>query len=658
MTRRKNYRPLLWITALLIVSSILYIRFWPSESVPSLGSDMPKNIAMEPVTPQNIESPAAEVLSERIAEYHINVRLDESAHLLQAAQTVTWLNPGKKTVNELYFHLYPNAFESPDTTFMRESGGRLREDAMPADGYGGISLTALDTTDGLSLMNRIEYVQPDDGNAKDKTLMKIRLPQPVKSYERITLTMKFDVKLPKIFARMGYAEDFVMAGQWFPKVAAYEKVGVRGRSSEGWNLHQYHGNSEFYANYGIYSVKIEVPDTYTVAATGFPTKTPVLANGRKTYQFYADDVHDFGWAASPNFIYVEEPFSAPNVPGVRIKLYLDPKHENLKERYLYAAKAALSKFSEWYGSYPYSTLSIVVPPKAANGAGGMEYPTLITAFGAEDDSPGYNLERTVVHEIGHQYFYGLLASNEFEEAWLDEGFTSYAEDKLMEHEFGVAPNLAVEGSYMTDPAPLKLAAWEYKDHRHYAENVYMRSKLVLLAIEKQVGEKTMHRIMRTYTQKYRFKHPTTADFQRVVEQVTKRKWTDFFNQYVYGNQMADFAVEGIDTRVLDNEGAPRYEATVHIVKKGADYPSVPIVFHFADGTSTRKVWNGDGERMQYRLNHTAPLDWVMIDPLYTIVVENKHINNYMKAHVEEPVRTRVNLSIVKLLEMISSAVGW
>ncbi|GAC41531.1 M1 family metallopeptidase [Paenibacillus popilliae] len=658
MTRRKYYRPLLWIAALLIVSSILYVRYWSSGSVPSLGSDMPKNIAMEPVTPQNVESPAAEVLSERIVEYHINVRLDESAHLLQGAQTVTWINPGKKTVNELYFHLYPNAFESPDTTFMRESGGRMREDTMPADGYGGMSLTSLETTDGMSLMNRIQYVQPDDGNAKDKTLMKIRLPQPVKSYEKITLTMNFEVKLPKVFARMGYADDFVMAGQWFPKLVAYEKVGVRGHSAEGWNLHQYHGNSEFYANYGIYSVKIQVPDTYTVAATGFPTKTPVLVNGRKTYQFYADDVHDFAWAASPNFIYVEEPFSSLNVPGVRIKLYLDPKHENLKERYLFAAKAAISKFSEWYGSYPYSTLSIVVPPKAANGAGGMEYPTLITAFGAEDDSPGYNLERTVVHEIGHQYFYGLLASNEFEEAWLDEGLTSYAEDKLMEHEFGVAPNLAVQGSYITDPAPLKLVAWGYKDHKHYAENVYMRSKLVLLAIEKQVGEKTIRRIMRTYTQRYRFKHPTTADFQRVVEQVTKRKWNDFFNQYIYGNQMADFAVEGIDTRVVDSEGTSRYEATVHIVKKGADYPSVPIVFHFADSNTTRKVWIGDGERMQYRISHTAPLDWVMIDPLYTIVVENKHINNYMKAHVEEPIRTRVNLSIVKLLEMISNAIGW
>lgn len=96
MTRRKNYRPLLWIAAVLIVSSVLYVRFWPSESVPSLGSDMPKNIAMEPVTPQKVETPAAEVLSERIVEYHINVRLDESAHLLQGAQTVTWINPGKK----------------------------------------------------------------------------------------------------------------------------------------------------------------------------------------------------------------------------------------------------------------------------------------------------------------------------------------------------------------------------------------------------------------------------------------------------------------------------------------------------------------------------------------------------------------------------------
>ncbi|MBG9732767.1 M1 family metallopeptidase [Paenibacillus alvei] len=658
MTRSNVYRRLLFTALLLAACSFLLVRFWPSGTVPSLGPEVNKQAVQEPITQQAVETPSAEVLSERIAEYHIEVKLDESTHTLIGKQTVTWTNPGKATVNELYFHFYPNAFRSPDTTFMKESGGRLREDRLPADGYGGMTLKSLSTVDGMSLMNRTQFVQPDDGNSKDETLMKLRLTKPVRSQEKVTLRMEFEVKLPKVFARMGHADDFVMAGQWFPKIAAFEKAGVRGRSSDGWNLHQYHGNSEFYSNYGIYSVRIQVPDNYIVAATGFPTKTPVIADGKKSYQFYADDVHDFAWSASPKFVYFEEPFSSSQVPGVRIKLYLDPKHKDLKERYFYAAKTALSKFSEWYGKYPYSTLSIVVPPKAGNGAGGMEYPTLITAFGAEDESPGYDLERTVIHEIGHQYFYGILASNEFEEAWLDEGFTSYAEDKLMEQEFGVHPNNAVQASYITDPAPLKLEVWRYNNQDHYAENVYMRAKLVLLAIEKQVGEKMMNRIMKTYTQKYRFKHPTTADFQRVVEQVTNRKWIDFFQQYVYNGQMADFAVENIESRTIEANGSIKYEATVHIRKLGANYPSIPIVFGFTDGTTTRKSWNGEGDRIQYTITHKAPLSWVMVDPLYTIVVENKHINNYMRAHVDEPIRTRVNLSVIKVIEAVTNILGW
>lgn len=659
MTRSNIYRWILFTAFLLATCSFLLIQFWPPRSVPSLGLEVNKQAIQEkPIMQQVGDSPRAETLSECIAEYHIDVKLDESTHMLIGKQTVTWTNPGKATVNELFFHLYPNAFRSLDTTFMKESGGVLREDKFPANGYGGVKLNSLTTVDGMSLMNRVQFIQPDDGNKNDQTLMKLRLTKPVRSQEEVTLSMDFEVKLPKVFARMGYANDFVMAGQWFPKIAAYEKAGVRGRSSEGWNLHQYHGNSEFYSNFGIYSVRIQVPDDYFVAATGFPTKTPVIANGKKSYQFYADDVHDFAWSASPNFVYFEEPFSSSQVPGIRIKLYLDPKHKELKERYFYAAKTALSKFSEWYGKYPYSTLSIVVPPKAGNGAGGMEYPTLITAFGAEDESPGYNLERTVVHETGHQYFYGILASNEFEEAWLDEGFTSYAEDKLMEQEFGVIPNLTIEASCITDPAPLKLAAWRYKNQNHYVENVYMRAKLVLLAIEKQVGEKAMNRIMKTYAHKYRFKHPTTADFQRVVEQVTNRKWNDFFYQYVYNGQMADFAVENIDTRTSEDNGTIQYQATVHVRKLGANYPSTPIVFGFEDGTTTRKVWDGDGDRIQYTVTHKNPLSWVMVDPLYSIVVENKHINNFMRAHVNEPIRTRANLTVIKIIETVTNILGW
>lgn len=418
----------------------------------------------------------------------MDVKLVEG-NVLEGTQTITWTHPGKKTVSELYFHMYPNAFSSADTTFMKESGGKLRGDVMPTNGYGSMNITEMKTEDGLSLLHRMQYVQPDDGNIKDTTLIKVRLPKPVKGGESITLHTRFEVNLPKIFARMGTADHFVMAGQWFPKLSAYEPVGRRGRTTEGWNLHQYHGNSEFYADFGIYSVRIRVPETYKVAATGFPTQQAVVKNGEKVYQFYADDVHDFAWAASPDFVYAEEPFSAPNVPGVRIKLYLDPAHQDLKERYFYAAKAALANYSKWFGPYPYATLSIVVPPKAGNGAGGMEYPTLVTAFGADDTTPGYDLERTVVHEIGHQYFYGMVASNEFEEAWLDEGFTSYAEDKLMEQEYGLIPNLPVQSGLITSPSSLTQESWKFDSQNEYAANVYTRGKLVLLGIEHQVGAK-------------------------------------------------------------------------------------------------------------------------------------------------------------------------
>jgi hypothetical protein len=616
--------------------------------------------ASEPTEPQTIEKPDSVVLSKRVVEYHINIKLDEmnAKKTLQGEQSVTWTNPGKNIVSELYFHLYPNAFESKQSTFIKESGGKLRSDVMTDGSFGSMQITELKTTEGMSLIKRMQYVQPDDSNPNDHTLMKVRLTQPVKPGQSVTLNMKFNVNLPDVFARMGVSGNFVMAGQWFPKLSVYEPVGTRGRTSEGWNLHQYHGNSEFYSDFGIYSVRIQVPESYMVAATGFPTKAMTKQEGYKTYQYYAEDVHDFAWSASPDFIYAEQPFSAPNVPGVKIKLYLDPAHKDLQERYFHAAKVALAHYSEWFGNYPYSTLSIVVPPKGGNGAGGMEYPTLVTAFGAEDDNPGYDLERTVVHEIGHQYFYGMIANNEFEEAWLDEGFTSYAEDKVMEAEYGVMPNLLIESSYMTDPAPLSLFSWKYKNSAQYAENVYTRGKLVLIAMEKQVGAKTMAKILKTYASKWSFKHPTTSDFQRVVEQVTKKNWTDFFNQYVYNGFMTDYAVENISTKAVQQEGNKTYESVVILRKKGGDYPEVPVVFQFKDGTTVKRIWDGASTTIQYTLTHKTPLEWVMIDPNNTMVLENKRINNYMKAHIDEAVKTRINFSVAKLIESMLNTLGW
>lgn len=657
MKPKLSNRTFQWALALVfgLAITVTVSSFFPrgdSSARTALGEEPAAGESLSTEIPRESDSEPA--LSNRLVEYHMAVSLSPEEKLIHGAQTVTWKNPGAQPVSQLYLHTYPNAFSSKKTTFMQESGGRLRGDKQQEDGFGQMQLDSLATEQGENLLDRTSYVQPDDGNKNDQTLMKIELPTPVQPGGKITLTMEFRVRLPQVFARMGYSGNFVMAGQWFPKLAVYEPAGTRGRTQEGWNLHQYHGNSEFYADFGIYNVKIKVPANYTVAATGFPTKPAAVENGVKVYRFYADDVHDFAWAASPDFIYVEEPFSTPNVPGVKIKLYLDPAHEHLKSRYLAAAKKSLARYSEWYGPYPYSTLSVVVPPAVGNGAGGMEYPTLVTAWGADNKSPGLDLERVVVHEIGHQFFYGMVASNEFEEAWLDEGFTSYAEDKVMEKEYGVRSNLPMEASYITAPESLTRNAWDYGGHDQYAENVYTRAKLALFAIEKEIGSDQMSKVMKAYFQRWKFKHPATADFQTVLEEKTGKSWKEFFDQFVYSGGMADFEVAGIQVE----KAADGYKSQVLIRKNGANVSPVPIRFRFTDGTVMDKSWDGQGSEIVYTLAHSAPLQWAFIDPEHTLVLENKHINNFMKQKVDSKTSIRLNVGATRVLELLFGWLGW
>jgi hypothetical protein len=617
-----------------------------------------KNTANEMVTPAPEIPQAPEPLSQRVVEYHMSVTLDAAKMRLKGSQNLTWKNPGTVPVKELYFHLYPNAFESKQSTFMKESGGQLRNDKAKADSSGNVRVLSIMTVQGDDLMSRMSFVQPDDGNKNDHTLMKLVLPTAVLPGEQVTLLTQFEVALPAAFARMGYVGDYVMAGQWYPKLAVYELKGVRGRTEEGWNLHQYHGNSEFYADFGIFDVIIKVPADDIVAATGFPTQQPVVSGDMKTYHYYADDVHDFAWAASPHFVYHEEPFSAPNVPGVKIKLYLDPKQQDLMDRYLAAAKKSLTRYSEWYGEYPYSTLSIVVPPPGGNGTGGMEYPTLVTAWDATEANPGLDLERVVVHEIGHQYWYGMVASNEFEEAWLDEGFTSYSEDRVMAEEYGNASNLPIEASYITDPAALKRNAWDYTTRGEYADNVYTKAKLALTAIERQVGTQTMNKVLRTYFERWKFRHPSTEDFQKVLQDVTKADWTTFFDQYVYGGLMVDYSIESIRSVPVAVDGKSMVESTIVVQKHGGTAGTVPIEVHLNDGSTVVRMWDGQDAQVKLKVVEKAPVDWAAIDPHHTLVLENRHINNFLKTTVDTKWSVRWNLGLTKLIEIVLNGVAW
>lgn len=651
--KRKFMKPLL-IPLLLLLVFLALASLHPGKSAPAGGKQETRERAT-PDAAEELAKPKPVPLSRHVTEYHIGVHYDEKKHILIGEQTVTWKHPGKKPVNELYLHLYPNAFRSPETTFMKESGGKLRDSRMKTGSFGSMTVSSVKTLDGEDVTHRMSFVQPDDGNPEDRTLVKLRLPKPARPGEAVTLQMRFEVRLPHVFARMGISGDFLMAGQWYPKLAVYETAGTRGRKEEGWSLHQYHGNSEFYGNFGIYNVAVNVPETYIVAATGFQAKPAVRKNGRKTYRFYADDVHDFAWAASPDFIYAEEPHADRHVPGVKIKLYLDPKHAHLEDRYMRAAKLALSRYSEWFGPYPYSTLSVVVPPADGQGAGGMEYPTLITAWAAESDQPGLELERVIAHEIAHQYWYGIVATNEAEEAWLDEAFASYSEFRLMQAEYGQAGHLKLEALSLKDPAPLKLDAWKFTDHDQYAANVYTRGKLVLLTIEREIGSAAMRKVLKTYYDRWKFKHPGTADFQKTLEDVTGRSWQRFFEQFVHGKEMLDYEVAEIRSRNVEKNGRKLREYTVKLVNHGGYLKPVPILFYFDDGTVAEKVWSGDGKETVYTLTTDNRLLWVAVDPEQHLLLENQLYNNLLLAEIDSAWKVRWTVLIGKLIETM---LGW
>ena len=188
---------------------------------------------------------------------------------LDGREQLTWRNPGTEPVGELWFHLYLNAFKNTKSTFMRESGGQLRGDRMTEGKWGWIDVTSLRlAATGADLKPGARFEHPDDDNADDETVWRVRLPERVPPGGSITLDIGFRAQLPQVFARSGYAGDYFLVGQWFPKIGVYEPAGMRGRTTGGWNCHQYHANSEFYADFGHYLVNITLPPRFVVGATG------------------------------------------------------------------------------------------------------------------------------------------------------------------------------------------------------------------------------------------------------------------------------------------------------------------------------------------------------------------------------------------------------
>jgi hypothetical protein len=405
------------------------------------------------------------------ADYVIRARVDGETKRLEGALSVTWTNPTGQPANELWFHLYHNAFSSNRSTHMIESGGSLRGVEMD-DGWGWQRVTAV-RQGGSDLMPSFRYRAPDEvGEAEgdDRTVFSVALPAPVGPGESVRVEIDWEAQIPRVRRRTGYKDDFLFLAHWIPILGVFEE-------GRGWNCHQFHANTEFFADFGTYDVTLDLPAEYEgkIGASGKKVGPTAVRDDRVTVRFVAPSpadqeaidrtggrplVHGFTWTADTNFKkktrtfhfdawrtkYESEVDFAQRALGpdkdlrlrnVEMTLLIQREREPQWERHLDATEAALFFYGLWFGEYPYEHLTVVDPAWGGRQAGGMEYPTLFTC-GTRLYNPieTHSPEGVTVHEAGHQFWYGLVGNNEFEAAWLDEGFNSYTDSEVLFRHYG------------------------------------------------------------------------------------------------------------------------------------------------------------------------------------------------------------------------------
>ncbi|QJW88560.1 M1 family metallopeptidase [Spirosoma taeanense] len=587
-------------------------------------------------------------LSPRLANYRIDVTLDPATKKLVGDETLTWRNPSDDVIRELQFHLYLNAFRNEKTTFMRESGGQLRGDVIDRNAtenpYGSIDILSMKrhATSGASESLAYQFIQPDDRNKDDRTVIRVPLSKPVGPGETIVLEIQFRAKLPQIFARTGFSRDYFLVGQWFPKIGVYEPAGTRYATTGQWNCHQFHAHSEFYADYGVYDVNITTPKEYWVGATGVMVGEKTGPGETKTLRWHAEDVVDFAWTASPHFQVVNDKWK-----HVTIELLLQPEHRHQADRHLKAAKAALAYFDKHLGKYPFPNLTIVDPPVHASGSAGMEYPTFITAGTAWFIPEGIRApEMVTVHEFGHQYFMQLLASNEFEEAWLDEGFNQYYEGRIMDATYGVRSsqvNLlgfrmgdleSSRDSYVHQDNPAVGSSfgntWQLPEGQ-YGVLTYSKTATWLRTLEGLVGRQVMDEIMQTYFIRWRFRHLNAQSFIDIVNELVSKRlgskygpdmnW--FFAQALYGDQVVDYELTGLKNRRQNG----RQQSVITVMRNGDGQMPVDIQVQFENGRTLMLFWDGKARQRQFTITENARVVSATVDPKQKIYMDTNFNNN-------------------------------
>ncbi|SDS41004.1 M1 family metallopeptidase [Winogradskyella sediminis] len=475
-------------------------------------------------------------------DYTMAIDMDVNNYQYKGTQKLVYTNNSPDVLNRVYYHLYFNAFQPGSEMDVRS---RTIDDP---DRRVGDRISKLQPNEiGYIKVNSLLQNGTSVSYKTVGTVLEVLLDKPIQPGEKVTFNMDFDAQVPVQIRRSGRnnAEGVAFSmSQWYPKLAEYD--------DEGWHADPYIGR-EFHGVWGDFDVKLTIDKDYVVGGTGYLQGEPNETSDKKTYHFIAPKVHDFTWAADPD--YIHDTFQMPNGPTLHFyykstldKVYLD----NWKK--LPADTALLMDFfNEHIGEYPYDQYSVI-----QGGDGGMEYAmsTLITGKRKYGSLLG-----VTAHELAHTWFQFLLASNESKHEWMDEGFTSYISNLAMHSLNGNKNSNPLSGSYRGYYAlansgveqPLTTHSDRYASNRVYGAAAYSKGAVFLAQLGYVIGDDNLDKTIKKYYQDFKFKHPKPFDIIRTAERITDFELDWYFTDFAQTTNTIDYGISSVDGKKITLE---------------------------------------------------------------------------------------------------------
>ena len=508
----------------------------------------------------------------------IDVSLNDKKHELSAFETIEYFNHSNAGLDSILFHLWPNAYKNINTALAKhdlENGEvDFRFSASNEKGF----IDSLDFRSSNQQLNWTFYKNHID-------IAVVYLKKTLLPGEKITITTPFKVKIPLgIFSRLGHIGDSYQITQWFPKPAVYDK--------DGWHPLPYLSQGEFYSEFGTYDVKITLPENYVLGATGdlvngenelkfLMTKVnqtkqlmanpdsikdgltfPKSSKKTKTLHFHQENVHDFAWFADKRYHVlkgeVELPYSKRKVDTWAM---FTNNEFDLWQNAIEYINAATYNYSLWVGEYPYNHVTAV--DGSISAGGGMEYPN-ITVIGESYND--YSHDLVITHEVGHNWFYGILGSNERENAWMDEGINSFFENRHMESRYPLKNStnntllnsLNLNGKSMmqlgyqfnasrNNDQPIQMGANKYSS-MNYGVIVYGKTGIGFNYLKEYLGDSIFDSAMKMYYQNWKFKHPQPKDLEKTFNNSSTKNLSWFFDDFIKSTKKIDYKIQHVSRK--------------------------------------------------------------------------------------------------------------